>query len=179
MDLLRDSVGRLYLKFLLPSLFSALVTTIYSFVDTIAIGQGVGTDGAAACAIIYPILGVASLFGFLCGIGARSASGSPAARGRKKRPTPTTRPRWFWCSFSRRSYGRSPPSSRCRFLPCSAPANRLCLWCWSTGTGSSGHFRPSSCPPTLPAWCAVTARRTWSWGPSSPAASSISSATGF
>ena len=69
MDLLRDSVGRLYLKFLLPSLFSALVTTIYSFVDTIAIGQGVGTDGAAACAIIYPILGVASLFGFLCGIG--------------------------------------------------------------------------------------------------------------
>ena len=62
MDLLRDSVGRLYLKFLLPSLFSALVTTIYSFVDTIAIGQGVGTDGAAACAIIYPILGVASLF---------------------------------------------------------------------------------------------------------------------
>ena len=31
MDLLRDSVGRLYLKFLLPSLFSALVTTIYSF----------------------------------------------------------------------------------------------------------------------------------------------------
>lgn len=69
MDLLKDNVGRLYLKFLLPSLFSALVTTIYSFVDTIAIGQGVGADGAAACAIIFPIMGIASLFGFLCGIG--------------------------------------------------------------------------------------------------------------
>ena len=69
MNLLKDRIGTLYLKFLLPSLFSALVTTIYSFVDTIAIGQGVGADGAAACAIIYPILGVASLFGFLCGIG--------------------------------------------------------------------------------------------------------------
>lgn len=69
MDLLREKIGKLYLKFLFPSLFSALVTTIYSFVDTIAIGQGVGADGAAACAIIYPIMGVASLFGFLCGIG--------------------------------------------------------------------------------------------------------------
>ena len=69
MDMLKDSIGKLYLKYLLPSMFSALVTTIYSFVDTIAIGQGVGADGAAACAIIYPILGIASLFGFLCGIG--------------------------------------------------------------------------------------------------------------
>lgn len=69
MDLLKEPIGKLYLKFLLPSLFSALVTTVYSFVDTIAIGQGVGTDGAAACAIIYPVFGVASLFGFLCGIG--------------------------------------------------------------------------------------------------------------
>ena len=55
MDMLKDSIGKLYLKYLLPSMFSALVTTIYSFVDTIAIGQGVGADGAAACAIIYPI----------------------------------------------------------------------------------------------------------------------------
>ena len=69
MDLLKDKIGSLYLKFLAPSLFSALVTTIYSFVDTIAIGKGVGTDGTAACAVIYPIMGVASLFGFLCGIG--------------------------------------------------------------------------------------------------------------
>ena len=71
MDLLKDNIGKLYMKFLFPSLFSALVTTIYSFVDTIAIGQGVGADGAAACAIIYPIFGIASLFGFLCGIGGK------------------------------------------------------------------------------------------------------------
>lgn len=85
MDLLRDSVGRLYLKFLLPSLFSALVTTIYSFVDTIAIGQGVGTDGAAACAIIYPILGVASLFGFLCGIGGSVRFGKSRGEGEEEK----------------------------------------------------------------------------------------------
>lgn len=81
MDLLKDNIGKLYMKFLLPSLFSALVTTIYSFVDTIAIGQGVGADGAAACAIIYPILGVASLFGFLCGIGGSVRFGKARGEG--------------------------------------------------------------------------------------------------
>ena len=81
MDLLKENIGRLYLKFLLPSFFSALVTTIYSFVDTIAIGQGVGADGAAACAIIFPIMGVASLVGFLCGIGGSVRLGKARGEG--------------------------------------------------------------------------------------------------
>ena len=69
MDLLKDKISTLYQKFLWLSLFAALVTTIYSFVDTIAIGQWVGPDGAATSAVIYPIFGVATLFGVLCGIG--------------------------------------------------------------------------------------------------------------
>ena len=81
MDLLRDRVGALYAKFLWPSLFAAMVTTIYSFVDTIAIGKGVGPDGAAAAAIIFPILGVASLFGFLCGIGGSVRLGKARGEG--------------------------------------------------------------------------------------------------
>ena len=85
MDLLKDKIGSLYLKFLAPSLFSALVTTIYSFVDTIAIGKGVGTDGTAACAVIYPIMGVASLFGFLCGIGGSVRFGKARGEGRMEK----------------------------------------------------------------------------------------------
>ena len=81
MDLLKDRIGSLYQKFLWPSLFAALVTTIYSFVDTIAIGKGVGPDGAAAAAIIFPILGVASLFGFLCGIGGSVRMGKARGEG--------------------------------------------------------------------------------------------------
>lgn len=81
MDLLRDKVSTLYAKFLWPSLFAAMVTTIYSFVDTIAIGKGVGPDGAAAAAIIFPILGVASLFGFLCGIGGSVRLGKARGEG--------------------------------------------------------------------------------------------------
>ena len=55
MDILRDDVKQLFIKFLVPAIGSALVVTAYSFVDTIAIGQGVGPDGTAACAVILPI----------------------------------------------------------------------------------------------------------------------------
>lgn len=85
MNLLKDRVGSLYRKFLIPSLLSAMVTTVYSFVDTIAIGQGVGPDGAAAAAIIYPILGVATLFGFLCGIGGSVKLGTARGEGREEK----------------------------------------------------------------------------------------------
>ena len=85
MDLLKDKVGTLYQKFLWPSLFAAMVTTIYSFVDTIAIGKGVGPDGAAAAAIIYPILGVASFFGYLCGIGGSVRMSKAQGEGEKEK----------------------------------------------------------------------------------------------
>ena len=81
MDLIKDKITKLYPKFLWPSLFSAMVTTVYSFVDTIAIGQGVGPDGAAATAIIFPIMGVASLLGFLCGIGGSVRLGKARGEG--------------------------------------------------------------------------------------------------
>lgn len=48
MDFLKDSTGALYRKFLFASVCSALVMSVYSFVDTIAVGQSEGTLGAAA-----------------------------------------------------------------------------------------------------------------------------------
>lgn len=85
MDLLKDKITTLYSKFLWPSIFSALVTTIYSFVDTVAIGQGVGPDGAAAGAIVYPIFGVACLFGVLGGIGGAVRFGTAQGEGNKEK----------------------------------------------------------------------------------------------
>ena len=55
MDLLHSEIKRTFLKFLVPSIGGALVVTLYSFVDTIAIGQGVGPDGTAACAVLLPV----------------------------------------------------------------------------------------------------------------------------
>lgn len=69
MDLLHSEIKRTFLKFLVPSIGGALVVTLYSFVDTIAIGQGVGPDGTAACAVLLPIFAIATFAGLLCGVG--------------------------------------------------------------------------------------------------------------
>lgn len=69
MDYLTSSTKVLYRKYLIASLGSALVITIYSFVDTIAVGQSEGPAGTAAMAVITPIFGILVFFGILFGIG--------------------------------------------------------------------------------------------------------------
>lgn len=54
MDMLSEKVSKVYHRFLFPSLFSGLVTTIYVLVDMIVVGQYEGTVGAAAMACIAP-----------------------------------------------------------------------------------------------------------------------------
>lgn len=67
MDLLKTDVKKLYRSYLIPSLSAAVVTSVYSFVDMIAIGRGVGPDGAAALSIATPIFGVISFLAFSAG----------------------------------------------------------------------------------------------------------------
>lgn len=55
MDLLNGNLLKIYHKFLWPSLFSGLVTTIYVLVDMIVVGQYEGAVGAAAMACIAPL----------------------------------------------------------------------------------------------------------------------------
>ena len=69
MDLVRDDVRKLFYQYLFPAVSSALAVAIYSLVDTIAIGQGIGPQGAAACALVLPIFSIAIFIGLLCGIG--------------------------------------------------------------------------------------------------------------
>ena len=69
MNFLTADISQLYRRFLIASLGSAVVVSIYSFVDTIAIGQSVGPLGTAAIAAINPLFGVTAVFAILCGIG--------------------------------------------------------------------------------------------------------------
>lgn len=69
MNFITDDIGRLYRKMLIPSLTGAVVMSIYSFVDTIAVGQSEGAAGAAAMAVIAPVYGLMVFLGLLCGIG--------------------------------------------------------------------------------------------------------------
>lgn len=69
MNFLTDNIKSLYVKFLLASMASALVMSIYSFVDAIAVGQSEGPIGAAAMAVINPIYEIIVFLGILCGVG--------------------------------------------------------------------------------------------------------------
>ena len=54
MNLQTDNIRKIYLRFLLPSLFSGLIMSIYSLVDMIVVGQYEGAAGTAALACIAP-----------------------------------------------------------------------------------------------------------------------------
>ena len=69
MDFITADPIKLYKKYLIPSMGSALAVSIYSFVDTIAVGQSEGELGAAAMAVICPLFGFMVFLSILCGIG--------------------------------------------------------------------------------------------------------------
>ena len=58
MDLLTAKPGSLFRKYLIASMGSAIVTSIYYFVDGVAIGQYEGPMGSAAVAIAGPVFGI-------------------------------------------------------------------------------------------------------------------------
>ena len=69
LDLKKDPIKKLYFHYLLPCLFSGLVTTIYSLVDTIVVGQYEGSAGTAALACVAPLWSFICSLGLLFGVG--------------------------------------------------------------------------------------------------------------
>lgn len=69
MDLLKDNLKKLYLRFLIPSLGSAMVMSIYTLTDAIVIGKGVGPNALAALSITTPLLCILMSMGILFGVG--------------------------------------------------------------------------------------------------------------
>lgn len=69
MDFLKTDIKKLYFKYLIPSILSATVTSIYFIVDAIAVGQYEGAVGSAALAVTSPTYGVMAFLSILCGIG--------------------------------------------------------------------------------------------------------------
>lgn len=69
MNLLKDDMKKLYLRFLIPSLGSAMVMSIYTLTDAIVIGKGVGADALAALSITTPLLCILMSMGILFGVG--------------------------------------------------------------------------------------------------------------
>ena len=85
MDFITSNIKQLYRKFLAASMASAIVMSIYSFVDTIAVGQSEGPAGTAAMAVISPVYGITVFLGILCGIGGSVLYGNARGEGKKEK----------------------------------------------------------------------------------------------
>jgi len=69
MDLLTGNIKKIYKKYLFAALGSAVIASIYSLVDMVAVGQYEGEIGSAALSVIMPLWSVISSIGLLLGIG--------------------------------------------------------------------------------------------------------------
>ncbi|MEA4892554.1 MAG: MATE family efflux transporter [Peptococcaceae bacterium] len=68
-DLGRESIGKLILRYAVPSIVSLLTNSLYNIVDQIFIGQGVGYYGNAATNVAFPMVTVCLALGLLIGNG--------------------------------------------------------------------------------------------------------------
>ena len=59
-------------RYCIPSVLAMLVQVLYTFVDSIFIGQFVGREGLAAITLVFPIVVFCNGFGMLVGVGACS-----------------------------------------------------------------------------------------------------------
>lgn len=57
------------LRFVIPSVFTVIITSIYSIVDGFFVSNLVGKNAFAALNLIYPLLGALGAFGFMIGAG--------------------------------------------------------------------------------------------------------------
>ena len=68
-DLLRDDLRKIFIRYLIPGVLSSIAISLYIFVDTMFVGVGVGRYGLAALNISVPLFTLFTSL-FLCiGIG--------------------------------------------------------------------------------------------------------------
>ncbi len=76
-----EPVGKLMLKFAVPSIIAMLVGALYNIVDQFFIGQTVGIDGNSATNIAFPLTTMCLSLALLFGIGAASCYNLSLGKG--------------------------------------------------------------------------------------------------
>lgn len=79
----KENVGRLMVKFAMPSIVAMLVGALYNIVDQLFIGQAVGTLGNAATNIAFPFSTSCIALALLFGIGGASCFNLAMGGGKK------------------------------------------------------------------------------------------------
>lgn len=80
-------IGRLLLKFAVPSIIAMLVGALYNIVDQFFIGQKIGVLGNAATNIAFPLSTSCVAIGLLFGIGGAAAFNLAMGAGERERAT--------------------------------------------------------------------------------------------
>ena len=69
MDFLSSKIKPMYFRYLSTAFGSAMITSVYSIVDTAMVGQYHGPEGTAALAVVAPVWNIIYSLGLLMGIG--------------------------------------------------------------------------------------------------------------
>ena len=85
MDLLKDSLKKIYPKFLFSALGGAIIASVYSLVDSVMVGQYEGEIGAAALAVVMPMYTIIFSLGLLFGMGGSILMSVERGRGDLRR----------------------------------------------------------------------------------------------
>lgn len=64
------SIGTLLMQYAVPAIIAMTASSLYNMVDSIFIGQGVGTMAISGLALTFPLMNLAAAFGSLVGVGA-------------------------------------------------------------------------------------------------------------
>jgi len=71
-ELSTQPVGKLLMRFALPSIVSMCITSVYNLCDTFFIGQTVGALAIAGLAIVFPLMNIGTAFRLLVSVGGAS-----------------------------------------------------------------------------------------------------------
>lgn len=74
-ELLRGNTKKLFIKYLLATLGSATVASIYGLADSICVGQYEGPNGLAALSVVMPVWTILYSLGLLTGVGGATIFG--------------------------------------------------------------------------------------------------------
>jgi putative MATE family efflux protein len=83
-ELGRENIGKLLFKFSIPAVIGMLVNALYSVVDRIFVGRGVGSLALSGVAVTFPITNIIMGVGMLVGTGAAAVVSIKLGQKRKE-----------------------------------------------------------------------------------------------
>ena len=83
-EILNDNLRVLLFRFSLPAIIGMVISALYNFIDTIFVGNGVGSIAIAALTIVFPIQIIMLAIGLMIGVGAASIISRGLGNGDEK-----------------------------------------------------------------------------------------------